>query len=72
MKKPSKIDNFLNRHLKHTYHFLSRISIRLFKDYFDGSSTKRYRNTFRYELELKWIDYYEYHIHLVLMILFTM
>ena len=73
MKKPRKIDNFLYRHFKQTNHSTSSISIQpVEKITYGDNSTKRYRNILRHELELKWINYYKHHTHLVLMIIFTM
>ena len=71
-KKPRKIDNFLYRHFKQTIHSTSSISIQpVEKITYGDNSTKRYRNILRPELELKWINYFKHHIHLVLMIIFT-
>ena len=71
-KKPHKIDNFLYRHFKQTNHSSNSISIQpVEKLTYGDNSTKRYRNILRHELELKWINYYKHHIHLVLMIIFT-
>ena len=73
MKKHRKFVNFLYRHFKQTNHSTSSISIQpVEKITYGDNSTKRYRNIFRHELELKWINYYKHHIHLVLMIIFTM
>ena len=73
IRKPRKIDNFLYRHFKQTYHSSSSISIQpVEKITYGDNSLKIYRNILRYELKLKWINYYKRHIHLVSMIIFTM
>ena len=55
-KKPRKINNFLYRHFKQTYHSTSSSSIQpAEKITYGHNSTKRYRNILRHELELKWI-----------------
>ena len=72
-KKPRKIDDFFYRHFKQTNHSTSSISIQPVENITYGdNSTNRYRNILRHELELKWIKLLQHHIHLVLMIIFTM
>ena len=72
IKKPRKIDNFLYRHFKQTNHCTSSVSIQhVEKITYGDNSTKRYINILRHGLELKWKNYYKRHIHLVLMITFT-
>ena len=74
IKKPCKIDKIFYRHFKQTNYYTSSISIQPVEKitYDDDDSTKRYTNIHRHELELNWINYYKHHIHLVLMIIFTM
>ena len=56
MKRPCKIDNFLNRHFKLTIHTPSRFSIQPVEDIsYNDNSTKIYRNIHRHKLELKWV-----------------
>ena len=53
IKKPQKIDIFLNRHFKFTNNSPNHISIQPVEKIDDGNSTKRYGNILRHELELK-------------------
>ena len=57
IEKPRKIDTFLYRHFKQTNHSTNSISIiqPIEKITYDDNSSKRYRNSLRHKLELKWI-----------------
>ena len=55
IKKPRTIDNFLYRHFKQTIHYTRYFYSGCWKIIYDDNSTKRYRNSLRHELELKWI-----------------